>query len=125
MFLNLERKLIPFVRWTARILGVLLIGVVALFMIGEGPPKPSELTLKETWAFVFWFLEMAGFLIAWKWELQGASLTAAGYVAFSWISGDFWMPPIFPLFALVPILFFYCYWRGSVLKLKDGAVVQT
>jgi hypothetical protein len=73
---------VPVLRWTARVLSLLALGVVATFVMAEGPPfwrfAPRELML-----FVCFPLGVcAGLALAWKWEGIGGSLTVASFASF-------------------------------------------
>ena len=118
MSTKIERKLIPLIRWVARIIGTALVGLILLFIVahifdGEDQLKPADLTTLETLMFLAMFIEMAGLVIAWKWEGIGAGLTLVGYIAFSILEGDFWIPPVLPVFLIVALLYAYCWLRGG------------
>ena len=54
------------IRWTARILSVLILAFYALSFLGEG--LPSNLPAHDVDIFILWGIVMLGLIIAWKWE---------------------------------------------------------
>jgi hypothetical protein len=89
-------------RWGARILGTLLVGLVLLFLVGEGVPRLSDLPLHIVLMFVANLLCLAGFVMLWRWELPGGLLALLGIAAFYGLnyaaSGRFPGGWVFPLF---------------------------
>jgi hypothetical protein len=89
-------------RWGARILGTLLVGLVLLFLVGEGVPRLSDLPLHIVLMFVAKLLCLAGFVMLWRWELPGGLLALVGIAAFYGLnyaaSGRFPGGWVFPLF---------------------------
>ena len=66
-------------RWTARIIGTLLVLGTLTIAIGEGMPNPLT---QPAWAQLIFFalaLTMIGILIGWRWELAGGILSLAGF----------------------------------------------
>jgi hypothetical protein len=95
-------------RWGARILGVLLAGLVLLFLVGEGVPRLSSLPLHIGLMFAAELLCIAGFMMLWRWERAGGLLALIGIAAFYGLnfaaSGRFPGGWIFPLFFVPGIL---------------------
>ncbi len=54
------------IRWTARIAGVLLVGLVFLFVVGEGPPNPFKQPPSVQIEFLSMLAMMIGFLLGWR-----------------------------------------------------------
>ncbi len=69
-------------RWTARVLGTLLVLLVVVLMIGEGVPKPSILTAPEKLMFAPLIVMLLGLILAWRWEGTGGTLALSGYLLF-------------------------------------------
>jgi len=69
-------------RWAARITGLLLVGMVLLFVIGEGPPNPFRQPIPVQVEFFGLFLVLAGCLAGWRWEGVGGVIIVAGFLAF-------------------------------------------
>jgi hypothetical protein len=103
------------VRWIGRILGVLLVGLVLLFMIGEGfnPLRLNSLEIPLASAL---FIALAGMLLVWRRELLGGTMVVAGMLAFYSInfaaSGRLPGGSVFPLCFVPGILALVCWWKG-------------
>lgn len=69
-------------RWTARILGVLLVFFVVLIAVGEGMPNPFTQPLAVQMGFLALALIMIGILVGWRWELAGGVISLAGWCLF-------------------------------------------
>jgi len=70
------------VRWSARILSVLSVGIVLLFAFGEGM-NLLHFTALEVALFVFFPLGVClGMIVAWRWEGLGGSITVGSLAAF-------------------------------------------
>lgn len=70
-------------RWAARITGLLLVGLVITFAVGEGPPNVFRQPLPVTVEFIGMGLMLAGFLIGWRWEAMGGATSIAGFAIFA------------------------------------------
>jgi hypothetical protein len=68
-------------RWTARLLAVLLVGVVIVIFVGQGF-NPLRLTRTEAVQMVFFGTTCAGMLIGWRWEVLGGALATMGIALF-------------------------------------------
>ena len=68
--------------WGGRILGLLAVGFVALFVVGEGPPDPLQMPLETQLQFLGFALMAVGFLIGWWREGWGGAIAVAGFVLF-------------------------------------------
>jgi acyl-[acyl-carrier-protein]-phospholipid O-acyltransferase/long-chain-fatty-acid--[acyl-carrier-protein] ligase len=69
-------------RWTARLLGLVSLGILLTFMIGEGF-NPLRFAPRG-WALCLCFPIglMAGLLLAWRWELAGGLVAVLGTLGF-------------------------------------------
>ena len=89
--------------WTARLLGLAIIGLVAMFAAGD---FPNPLVLPREEAAMVWALLVAltGMLVLWHRELIGGSMVLIGMTAFYLInflsSGSMSAGYLFPLFFL-------------------------
>lgn len=70
-------------RWTARVTGLALSGLVAMFVVGHGglpnllgQPVPVQIE------FAGMFMMLAGFVAAWRWETFGGILATCGFASF-------------------------------------------
>jgi len=69
-------------RWSARILSVLSVGIMLLFAFGEGM-NLSHFTPLELALFGFFPLGVClGMIVAWRWEGLGGDITVASLAAF-------------------------------------------
>jgi hypothetical protein len=99
------------VRWSARVLSVVSIGLLLLFFVGEADfSQPIHLTPQE-WIGVLCFPVgiVAGMIIGWRWEGMGAGIALGSLLAFYVVdlvvTGTFPSGPFFVLFTLPGILF--------------------
>ena len=69
-------------RWTARILGTLLVLTIVIIAIGEGMPNPFAQPMTVQVGFLALALVMIGILGGWRWELAGGTLSLFGWSLF-------------------------------------------
>ena len=130
-----DNEVIPFLRWSARILGVLLAGFFLFMFIGESietrdhyPPMDGMTVVKVTPAFAY---AMAMFL-ALKWEragtiLGGASLAIVAIIIVSFVPHDRSAPGAIAgsiaelAFSLPVILYALCWWLEERDHKRHGA----
>jgi hypothetical protein len=103
-------RLISILRWSSRITGLFLAGLVLLFAIGERF-NPRELTLTTGLMSVAFFAAASGMLILWRWELIGGMIVVIGMTVFyvvnfvatgKWPSG--WVLPLFLVPGLLAVI---------------------
>ena len=70
-------------RWAARIIGLLLVGLVIAFAIGEGPPNVFRQPPPVTIEFIGMGLMLTGLVIGWRWEALGGVTTIVGFGVFA------------------------------------------
>jgi hypothetical protein len=108
--------LTPTIRWTARIWGAAVALVVLAFFVehvgwlsgGQQPPTSVAIALG------FHLLLLIGLVIAWRWEVLGASLALAGGVGFTVTVGGGWrLLPIMCAISIPAVLWLYAAWRGA------------
>jgi hypothetical protein len=96
-------------RCTARFLAVFLIGLVLLFLVGDGGLNLLKLTPVETVQMFFFFTTLIGLVIAWRKELLGGTISVVGILCFFTVeyvvTGRFPRGPAFYLMLLPGILF--------------------
>ncbi len=98
-------KTIKILRWTARILGGLILVLVLLFFFGEGLPELSTLTAHESRLLFSMLLMLIGTAFAFKWELVGSLLIIFGYILFAFFNQKLLPGPVLPIFLFTGILF--------------------
>ena len=97
------------IRWTARILGILTVLIIVMLLLGEGFPKPLELTRIEKMMFIFEGVMLVGILIAFRWEGISSAMILFGYVAFATVNPRIFEMPVFYLFPITGLLLGYCW----------------
>ncbi len=71
----------PLLRWTARIVGALLVGLVILLAFGEGVRFQDFDAVSGSMAAVF-LVALVGMLFLWRWELVGGIMDLVGMGGF-------------------------------------------
>jgi hypothetical protein len=66
-------------RWTARIVGALLVFFVFFIAIGEGMPIPKPPFTSTDLLFLALILIIVGILVGWRWEFTGGIISLAGF----------------------------------------------
>src|SRR5690349_2981296 len=96
------------VRWLARLLAVFILGLVLLFLVGEGF-NPLRLSPTEAVQMTFHFTTYAGMVIAFRREILGGAIATAGMVLFFateyLLTGSLPHGWVFPLMLLPGTLF--------------------
>ena len=80
--MNTPRLLAAVCRWTARIIGTLLVLLVVIIAIGEGMPNPLTQPMTVQVGFLALALIMIGILGGWRWELAGGTISLVGWGLF-------------------------------------------
>jgi hypothetical protein len=106
--ISLGRLAAALSRWSARLIGVFLIGLVVLFTFGEGPPPLMRMPPHIVCMFLAQLVSLAGFIVLWRWPVCGGVSSIMGITAFYLInhsvSGRFPGGWVFPLFFVPGIL---------------------
>ena len=106
-------------RWSARITGLLLVGLVVIFMVGEGPPNPFRQPPPVQLELLSMGLMLVGFVVGWRREGLGSLLAVIGFAIFAAsemiVSGR---PPggAIPIFAVPGVLYLTSYGVGRWVK---------
>jgi len=79
---NTSKLLAGVCRWSARILGTLLVLTLLAFAVGEGMPNPFTQPLRVQLGFAGLGLIMLGMIAGWRWELPGGIVSLAGWGLF-------------------------------------------
>jgi len=99
------------VRWVARVLSVLCVGIILLFIVGEGGlSHPVRFTLREGIGLLCFPLGVTvGMVLAWWREGIGAAVTigslAAFYLLYTVLWSSFPGGPFFLIFSLPGFIF--------------------
>ncbi|MGO9109709.1 MAG: hypothetical protein ACLP9L_10785 [Thermoguttaceae bacterium] len=108
-----ERQIVFVARWTARIIGTLLLVLIAIFVIGEGVPNPSILSHRENLLTVAMLTMIVGQIAAWKWEGIGGVLILSSYFLFAIMNHGIPFNIVFGPWLLTGLLFLGCAWMES------------
>lgn len=98
-------------RWTARILGTLMVLFVLTFVFGEGPPPLARMTARELFYALGLGSLFLGLIIAWFWEAWGGLLSVLGWGFLAVLAQR---PPwdlLFSIPAAMGLLHLLCWWR--------------
>lgn len=113
-------------RWAARILSILSVGIVLLFAFGEGLHSPSAPWAPRDLALgvFFPFGVCLGMIAAWRWEALGGGITigslAAFYLVHRLLSSCFPRGFALAAFAAPGFLFLICWlWTRSSTKHQE------
>ncbi len=112
-------------RWSARVLSILAVGIVLLFAFGEGL-NLSQFTPRELVLFAFFPLGVClGMIVAWRWEGLGGGITMASLAAFYLVnhlsSSSFPRGFAFVALAAPGLLFLVC-WLWTRFSAKPHGV---
>ena len=112
------------VRWTARVLSALLVGLVLLMFIGlsiDAGFRSPRLTGVEIAQMIFFWTACIGMVVAWRWQVIGGALSLGGMILFFivefTIRGGLTKAPFLYLMLLPGILFLvdsFISWRRRV-----------
>ena len=80
--MNTVKVLTTTCRWTARVVGTLLVIFAVVIAIGEGMPNPFTQPPVVQIGFLALAMILIGILAGWRWELAGGVLSLAGWCLF-------------------------------------------
>jgi hypothetical protein len=100
-------------RWTARILGTLLLVLIAAFAIGEGVPNPLHGSVAENLLTAAFLAMIVGQIAAWKWEGIGGLLIVGSLALFAVVSHGVPLNVIFGPWLLTGLLHLACWVLGG------------
>lgn len=110
--MRVERRLLVFIRWTARVTSAILAALIALFFLGDDLSPSTDLTAHELVLLSLFLLVWLGLLVGWRWEAVGGLAvvggTAAFYILEYLFTATFPRGPYFPVIAVPGFLFLYC-----------------
>ena len=106
-------------RWTARILGTLLLLLIAVFAVGEGVPNPFILSQRENLLSIALATMIVGQIAAFRWEGIGGLLVLGGFAFFSVVNHRISLNIVFGPWLLTGLIYLACGWMKS--KAAGGA----
>lgn len=102
-------------RWTARVLTVLLVGMFLWFFLADiagGGTNPFKLAVLDALRLTFLFMTCIGLMLAWRWPFVGGVISFVGillyYAVDVVVRGSFVNILYFDLMLLAGILFMVC-----------------
>ena len=111
--MQLATIVLHILRWTARVIGGLILAFVVLHGISGGLPNVGGLAPGDGLLWVGFTLSLVGFALLWKWELTGGIVALGGialfYAVHLILSGKFPGGWVFPLFFLPGCLSILCW----------------
>jgi hypothetical protein len=106
-----ERRIVTVVRWTARTIGIALLGLIAAFAIGEGVPNPLRGSLPEHLLTIGFHAMIIGQTVAWKWEAIGSLLILGGFALFAIVNHGVPLNVVYGPWLVTGLLYLVCWWR--------------
>lgn len=108
--------LLTVIRWTARVLSVLIIMTMLFFFIGEGvsgdtSPNARPLNSTDIIQLVLAGIELVGLALAWRWEARGGSITLVAFVCKGIVNPRTIGTPLL-LIPFAAILFLLSWWMS-------------
>jgi hypothetical protein len=115
-------RLLTVVRWTARVLGTLILLLIAMFAIGQGVhPARMFQPLGVAILTVALLTMIVGQLVAWKWEGVGGGLIVGSFALFSIVNHGVPLNIVFGPWLLTGLLYLGCWWMDRPRnRLKRG-----
>jgi hypothetical protein len=107
------RHILIVARWTARVIGTLLLLLIAQFAIGEGVPNPLHGSVAENLLTVAMLTMIVGQILAWKWEGIGGLLILAAFALFAVVNHGVPMNIVFAPWLLTGLLYLGCWWMKA------------
>jgi hypothetical protein len=93
-------------RWTARVIGIVMVGLTLIIAIGEGVPNLFTQPFVTQLGFLALTMVLFGILLAWRWELPGGTMSLVGWVLFILAERVNWQHSLFFILLGVPSLLF-------------------
>lgn len=114
------------VRWSARGLGVLAVGMVLLFAAGEGVPNPLHQPPTVIVSLGCFLGIVLGLIAAWRWEILGAAASLLCFAGFQVVELEINGRPAwngtFLLVAAPGVLFLFASAIGGWKKQRSGPI---
>jgi hypothetical protein len=102
-------------RWTARVIGGLVLLLVLAIAIGEGAPNPLQQPAEVNVSLAALIVMLIGQVVAWKREGIGGAMILLGFAAFAIANHGIELNAAFAPMLLTGLLYSFCGWasRGS------------
>ena len=105
-----SQLLFAILRWTARVIGGLVVLLIVGFAIGEGMPNPIHQPAVVNISFLALTIMSAGQVIAWWKEGLGGLLVLAGLAGFAMANHGIRMNAVFAPMILTGAIYVFCWW---------------
>lgn len=116
--------MIPLVRWTARVLGTLIVGLMVLLAVGQGV-DPTKFNGIELGMLISLLAALVGMVALWWREGIGGAISLAGMIALYGLnfaaSGKTPGGPVFPVCFLPGVLSLICAYVGRERSNSAGS----
>jgi len=89
-------------RWTARVIGIVLVGMALCVALFTPVPNPFSLPFDRMTAFLTFTLVLLAFLLAWRWEFLGGIISLLGCIVFITIESTLFRDTLFFIVLAVP-----------------------
>jgi hypothetical protein len=106
-----ERRIITVVRWTARIIGIAILGLIVALAIGEGVPNPLRGSFREHLLGIGILTMLIGQIVAWRWEGIGSLLILGGFALFAIVNHGVPVNVVFGPWLVTGLLYLISWWR--------------
>ena len=100
------KLIVTIFRWTARVIGIVMVGLTLIIAIGEGVPNLFAQPFVIQLGFLALTLVLFGILLAWRWELPGGIMSLVGWVLFILAERINWQHSLFFILLGIPSLLF-------------------
>ena len=108
--MNVPIQLLAIMRWTARVIGCLVVLLVLAIAIGEGVPNPMRQPAVVNASLAALIVMLIGQLLAWKHEGIGGALILLGFASFSIVNHGIELNAAFAPMLLTGLLYSVCAW---------------
>ena len=114
-----ERLILTMLRWTARVVGIALLILIATFAVGEGVPNPLAMSVLENLLTIGILTMLVGQLLAWKWEGLGGLLIVGGFALFAIVNHGISFNIVFGPWLATGLMYLICWWRSPIKQIND------
>ena len=106
----MKSKLLTVARWTARVVGTVILALIVTIAVGEGLPNPLNQPLVVNLLSVAMLAMVVGLAVAWKWEGVGGILILGGWAFFAIVNHGLKLNVVFVPMLAVGLLYLGCGW---------------